>query len=160
MSIWSLKHPDFKNVIFEILEVSSCNSLATAHGRSALIWADGLCTVAGGLQEDTSRILRITFWNQGASRIKMVYYLSQLCQVQPICPYNLGCENLDKVLFPKLIFIMQVSLSFGMNHCGTTSRSWEMHSYGVQYTVVSLFSLHSNLMIWVYSWDAWLEISQ
>ena len=23
----------------------------------------------------------------------MVYYLSQLCQVQPICPYNLGCRN-------------------------------------------------------------------
>ena len=22
----------------------------------------------------------------------MVYYLSQLCQVQPICPYNLGCS--------------------------------------------------------------------
>ena len=35
-----------------------------------------------------------------------------------------------------------------------------VNSYGVQYTVVSLCSLHSNLIIWVYSWDAWVEISQ
>ena len=58
MSFWSLKRSDFKNVIFKILEVSSCNSLATAQCLSTNTLADRLCMIAGRLQEDTSRIFK------------------------------------------------------------------------------------------------------
>ena len=62
--------PDFKDVILRILEVSSCDSPATVHGRYALIWADRLCAEAAEWQEDTSRILRITFLKSGRFRDK------------------------------------------------------------------------------------------
>ena len=39
-SFLSLKHPDFKNVIFKILEISLCDSLARQHSRSGLIHPD------------------------------------------------------------------------------------------------------------------------
>ena len=61
--------------------VSSCDPPTTVHNRSAQIWADWLCSVAGELQEDTSRILRITFLKSG---IQMTYDLSKLSQDQPI----------------------------------------------------------------------------
>ena len=48
------------------------------HSQSAKIRADRLCAVAGELQEDTSRILRITFLKSG---------------------YFKGQNNLENVLF-------------------------------------------------------------
>ena len=62
---YSLKGPDFRNVILKILEVSSCDPQATVHSPFAHIRADWLCAVAGESQEDTSRILRITFLKSG-----------------------------------------------------------------------------------------------
>ena len=59
---------DFRNIILKILEVSSCNPPATVHSQSAQIRADRPCAVAGELQEDTSRILRITFLKSGCFR--------------------------------------------------------------------------------------------
>ena len=63
-----MKCPDFRNIILKILEVSSCDPPATVHSRSAQIRADWPCAVAGELQEDTSRILRITFLKLGRFR--------------------------------------------------------------------------------------------
>ena len=55
------------------------------HSQSAKIWADRPCAVAGELQEDTPRILKITFLKSGTSGIKLTYYNSSyLSQVQPI----------------------------------------------------------------------------
>ena len=76
MSFLSVKHPDFKNVILKILEVSSCNLPATVHSRSAQIGVDWPRAVAGESQEDTSRILRITFLKKDSSGIKMTHNLS------------------------------------------------------------------------------------
>ena len=39
-SFLSLKHPDFKNVIFKILEISLCDSPARQHSRFGLIHPD------------------------------------------------------------------------------------------------------------------------
>ena len=61
----SLRCPHFRNVILEILEVSSCDLPASVHSRSAQTRADWPCAVAGELQEDTSRILRTTFLKSG-----------------------------------------------------------------------------------------------
>ena len=63
-----MKRLDFRNVILNILEVSSCNPSASVHSQSTKIRADQLCAVAGELQEDTSRILRITFLKLGRFR--------------------------------------------------------------------------------------------
>ena len=60
--------PDLRNVILKILEVSSCDPSATVHSRSAQIRADQLCAVAGESQEDTFRILRLTFFKSGSFR--------------------------------------------------------------------------------------------
>ena len=45
-----------------------CDPPAMVHSQSAQIRADQLCAVAGELQEDTSRILRITFLKSGRFR--------------------------------------------------------------------------------------------
>ena len=46
--------------------------------------------LADELQEDASTILKIIFLKLDAPRIRMVYCMSKLFQVQLIDPYNLG----------------------------------------------------------------------
>ena len=91
MAFWSLKFPDFRNVIFEILKVSFCNPPAIVHGRSSPK-AGWLCTLAGGLQEDTFMILRIIFLKSGNFRDQNgVWHISVMSNQTHHYYSNLGC---------------------------------------------------------------------
>ena len=68
---FSLKRPDFKYVIFKIVEVSLWNPPAKQHSQFSPIPPNVgrmLCCLAGGFHGDTSTILRITYLKSGRSK--------------------------------------------------------------------------------------------
>ena len=67
VQLWSLKSPNFKNVIFKILEVSSLNSPNTQHGQLRLTHQDLGCFGHATWLEGNSYIFKIL-------EIKMVFF--------------------------------------------------------------------------------------
>ena len=73
MPFLSLKRPDFKYVIFKIVEVSPWSPPAKQHSRFGPIppnecGHNRLCCLAGGFHGDTSTILKITCLKSGRSK--------------------------------------------------------------------------------------------
>ena len=81
MTFWSIKCPDFNNVIFKInLPYSSKFEL------------NQVCWLGGGFYLATSIVLKIICSKSGCFKgLKQHYSMLLFIQFQPICLYILGC---------------------------------------------------------------------